>query len=629
MNTPPPLPQPPPINEKAQRSWAKIITWYIFALLVTGALSSVLRGQGLPELPSNIIGIGLFILALTAPLRQSSFLNLPVKLWVRSKPRESKVLWWTGHFLILLLPILRLYQFANPPSDTAWNHLLGFLAQLSSLGLGLLLTGLFFLNDPVVLSCTALSIFGLFILIRRHTRRHGQLPGWIYAVVLFGLFTGNATLDINPNLFMGQIAIIFFFAGNRRRGREGTPLALGGIYLLGTALIVFYLEQRAVGHAASSAAILFVVAASYIYSGFRIHSPERKLTWLLLCVAATQVFASIQPLLLGAAANPTLVSTSSAYGYCEDTRDGTVWMTFPSCSAFPKHRVEQLAHEQCRAGTVQQFDLRQNHPSTLIKHAPFSPDYFGRLEQPVCLDDRIMVGMTDVVVSGQKLTGSTLSIAKTNGELLQRHHYATEVGHTLASATWSPWIYAVDEFSSMAQRYSPNTGKVEAFATTLDNASLTLDGQPFSDNRHSLFISEHYFGDEVVEFDLAHGDEKARYLHNNGGTWATTVDDATARLFVSGMWSLDVYDLRTGTHIKRYRTGFGSRAVMPSPENQRIYLPCTIEGTIRVFDRRDLEELETVPVGLGIRNLFINPATRGLVGATTNGTFLWNVDDLP
>lgn len=629
MNTPPPLPNTPRKPRGPRRSWLKIVVWYAVALLLTGTLSSLLRERGLSSLVSNIIGMTLFVWGLTAPHRQSTFLNLPQKFWNQSSTTLTGKIWWAAILVLTALPILRLYQFANPPSDTPLNHGLGFLAQLSSLSLGLLIAGLQLMADPLILVCTALPLMLLFFLVRRQNQRNGQLPRWLYAFLMLGLLVANATLDMNPDLFLCQCVITICFIGNARGTKHGPTLALRGFYLLGAIGTIVYLEHRNIGHAASTAGILFIICTSFILSGIRTQVLERKVTWVFISIAVAQVFASVQPLLMQPAGSPTHLSSSSAYGYCEDTLNNHVWMTFPQCSAFPRHRIDKLAHEQCRAGTLQSFDFDQDPPVLHTKHAPFSPNFFGRLEQPVCLDNHIIVGMTDVVIGESKHGGSTMTIDKSNGLVTQSHIFNSNAGHTIAWDTWSKRLFAVDEFSSLVQSYSPSLDRISTFAESLVNPSLTLDGEPLSHNRQSIFISEHYFGDEVVEFSLEDGKEKSRYLHNNGGGWATTVDDNAALLFVSGMWSLDIFDLRTGSHLKRHRTGFGTRAAMVSAFQQRVYLPCTLSGTIRIFDRVTLQQKETLPVGLGVRNLHLMPNETQIIGTNSNGTHVWRSENLP
>jgi hypothetical protein len=629
VNTPPPLPSPTQKPAAARRSWVKIFGWYLMTLLLTGTLSSLLRERGMSSLPSNIIGMTLFIWGLAAPHRQSTFLNLPQRIWLQSTNTFARKLWWLSITILAALPLLRLYQFANPPSDTAFNHGLGFVAQLSSLSLGLLIAGIQLLADPVVLLITAVSITLLLLLIRRQNQRNGQLPAWSYGILILGLLAANATLDMNPDLFLTQCVITFCFLGNARGTKHGPALALRGIYLIGGICSIVYLEHQNTGHAASAAGVCFLVFASFIASGIRTQVLERKVTWIFLSAAITQVFASMQPLLFTPAGSPYLLSSSAAYGYCEDPASNHVWMTFPRCSAFPRHRNEALAHEQCRGGTLEAFDFNDSPPTLYAKHAPFSPNFFGRLEQPICLEESIIVGMTDVMLDAKKHGGSTMVVKKLSGEVSNKHVFSSNVGHTVAWDNWSRRLFAVDEFSSLAQFYSPATHQVERFGQSLDNESLTLDGRPLSQNRQSIFISEHYFGDEVIEFNLEDGDERSRYLHNNGGGWAATVDDNAALLFISGMWSLDVFDLRSGAHLKRHRTGFGARAAMVSATQERVYLPCTLSGTIRVFDRQTLKLVKAVPVGLGIRNLHLTQNETELLGSNSGGTLLWDLNQLP
>ena len=130
----------------------------------------------------------------------------------------------------------------------------------------------------------------------------------------------------------------------------------------------------------------------------------------------------------------------------------------------------------------------------------------------------------------------------------------------------------------------------------------------------------------MIELRLSDGEEKHRYLHNNGGGWAVTVDDSSALLYVTGMWSLDIFDLRTGEHLKRHRTGFGARAPVISNMHAQVLIPMTLEGTIRTYNR-DTLELEAIhPVGLGVRNLFVSDDQSLLLGTNANGTYYWPTD---
>ncbi len=627
MNRPPPLPQAPKPPAQAKRSWFRISLWYTITLVLTGSLSTFLHSQGMAKSITNVIGMSLFLWALCAPWRQTDRWNVPGHWWHKKPMRLSRQVWWLGLFLTAAFPLLRLYQFSSPPSDTAVNAALSYISQLSAFSLGLVITGLQLLSDPIILLASSLVVGALFLLGRRQHTQNGQLPTWFYSLAILGLMITNPVLDMHPDLFVAQVLIIGLTLANSRGNKQGPALALRGFYLVATVFLLLFLERQSHGHILPIVGIVFTIYASYIFSGIRAQRIERKLSWVLVGVAVTQTIASVAPSLTGPAGSPYKISDSAAYGYCTayDSQH-TVWMTFPECSAFPQHREPNLAHESCRAGTVQAFDLQSDDPIIKHKHAPFSPDYFGRLEKPICLENGLVIGMTDVVIGGDKHGGSTLRIEKQNGHVSQEHLLGTNAGHTLAFDPIRNWIYAVDEFSNTVQRFSTESQQVEPFGPHLENQSLTIDGQPISQNRNSIFISEHYFGKEVIELSLKDGQEKMRYLHNNGGGWAATVDDSDAKLYVTGMWSLDVFDLRTGQHLKRHRTGFGARAPVVSKLHGHIFIPMTLEGTIRAYDRTTLARTETYPVGLGVRNLFVTGDEQRLLGTNTSGTYYWFID---
>ena len=358
MNTPPPLPQAPKKTVESQRSWFKIATWCLAALLLTGSLSSYLRSLGVPRLGSNILGIGLFLWSLSVPRKGSNILSIPGHWWDKKPARLSHRIWWFGLALVPTFPLLRLYQFSSPPADTALNYALGFTSQLSALTLGLLIAFLQLLSDAVLLIPVSGIIIALYVIGRRQYTQNGQLPVWFYALATTALILANAVLDMNPEFFVAQLLIIVFTMANARGHKQGPELALRGFYLFATLSVLVLLAQRSHGHTLVVIALAFTIFTSYVFSGIRTQLIERKLTWVLIGLAISQIAASMAPLFVGSSTSPKRLSQSTAYGYCTDAQNSSqIWLTFPACSAFPRHRNAALAHEDCRAGTIQAFDF--------------------------------------------------------------------------------------------------------------------------------------------------------------------------------------------------------------------------------------------------------------------------------
>lgn len=574
--------------------------------------------------------MGLFALGLAIPIwKRDQFSRVEFSFFTLWDRPGTGAMWRLGFFLVLGLPFLRLYHFANPPADSIIQSALGFVAQLSSLCLGLIIHALYLQGEPIILAGTSVVLLGTAFLILKQRKQTGALPAAFYAIALTCLILGNATLDLNPNLFIAQCLLTAATSLCASSMARRSSLPRIAFFLSIFALVLWELTGHSLGFGTTLGACGYTVVCWMVLAGDRIKHRYREITWILAAMAATQILTATAPWVAGPWGSPAKLSTSAAYGYCTDPQTSLTWITFPRCSAFPTRLDPFRAHESCSLGTVEAFDLNFSRTEKTHTVSPFDPENYGRLEQPICLPEQLVVGMTDVVAGPEKRTGSTLTLSTASGNVEYRHGFNATVGHTLGKSPISSWVYAVDEFAGDMKRLNFRTRQTETFGAALTHPSLTLDGDPFCESRQSVLVAEHYFGDEILELRLEDGSVKSRYVHHNGGAWGVTVDEHKARVYVTGMWTLDVFDLRTGEHIKRHRTGFGARAVTIDRLKNELLLPCTLSGYIRRFDRKSLEQKPALPVGLGIRNLHITPATHRLVGSTTQGTFVWEVQREP
>jgi hypothetical protein len=102
------------------------------------------------------------------------------------------------------------------------------------------------------------------------------------------------------------------------------------------------------------------------------------------------------------------------------------------------------------------------------------------------------------------------------------------------------------------------------------------------------------------------------------------VDEDLDRLWVVGVWGMEIFDLETGRLLRRRRLGLLSRSPAIDREHDIVYVASTTEGKIRLFDRRTLELLGVLPVGHGPRIPHFSEAQRRLFSSSSAAHFFWD-----
>ena len=100
------------------------------------------------------------------------------------------------------------------------------------------------------------------------------------------------------------------------------------------------------------------------------------------------------------------------------------------------------------------------------------------------------------------------------------------------------------------------------------------------------------------------------------------------RIYVTGLWGMEVFDLESKALLARKRLGFFSRVPVLDPEHDLLYVPSTVEGRIRVFDRPSLELLGTIPIGYGTRHPHWSPATKRFFASSQRAYHYWDAGEL-
>ena len=121
--------------------------------------------------------------------------------------------------------------------------------------------------------------------------------------------------------------------------------------------------------------------------------------------------------------------------------------------------------------------------------------------------------------------------------------------------------------------------------------SLVVGPQSYHAGRDSLFMTEWFGGTHAYEVDLETRSRRTLYAHRNGGALGITVDETFGRLYVVGVWGMEVFDIATGDVVGRKRLGTLSRSPVIDETRGLLYVASTAEGRIRVFDHASLKQL--------------------------------------
>ncbi len=312
-------------------------------------------------------------------------------------------------------------------------------------------------------------------------------------------------------------------------------------------------------------------------------------------------------------AGGTRLGTDLVYNFCESPARELLAVTVPVCSG--------PGGPQCIRGRIDLFDLNSLDRKGSLR--PFDETFSGRMEQIVCQDDRLLVGMCCAWLDsrGERLTVMSLDW---NGEVLEKSltpdHDTNRV--VLDASRESLWLVG------RAVVHLDGTGARELIAARNPPGIFVVERASASDRRDSVFLGEFIDASSVVELDRLSLEPKREIDTNNGSVVAVTVDDPMDRAWVTGLWGVEVFDLESGERVAAERLGFAIRTPLVDEENGLVYVPSTTSGKIYVLDREDARVLGALAIGFGPRNVFLANRGKWFLASSEHGLWYWEAREL-
>lgn len=447
------------------------------------------------------------------------------------------------------------------------------------------------------------------------------LRPWVHAVVWLGLAFNHYLLDLNPylacTLVIALAAVVAdgVGAGNARRRAILAASSAGGIAWLGFAAETAPETAAAIAYAA--------VAGLVVLRGRRwVGARERGLIVIAAGIAA-QLAAAFLPLALPRHGG-TWAGDGLAYSFCEVPGRSTLFAAVPEAPTMQEWSARSAHGEE---GYVAEYDLENRRPRA--QHRFFSEDFHGRLEFLVCLDDSVQVGMTNVFIDGRREPDHAIAFSVDDPLRFERDVLGGGAGHGIAYDAARDALFYVSERTPVLVRVDRTTGVRRVLRLRDRPFGALVVGQASVDrNRDALYVSEWFQGRSVFEIDLATLTVRRAFAHRNGGAHGVTVDEEMNRLYAVGLWGMEVFDLRTGALVARKRLGMLGRAPAIDAAHGLLYVPTTVEGKIRVFDRRSLEPRGAIPVGYGPRIPYFSAAHGRLFSSSSRAHYSWSGAEL-
>ena len=511
--------------------------------------------------------------------------------------------------LLLLLRVLRYLTTTLPePLDAALGEALVFAWLLFVFPL------LFAVPHLAALLLLLVAAVVRPALVLRREQGRQRLRPWFHAFLWCELALNHYLLDLNPHLALGLAGALLAVEWRSRfdGGRAGAVAVVGAI--AAWALVADTLPSRLAG--LLFAALLALALADRRVLGLR----ERRLAVVAAGVGC-QVLAAVLPLLVPLHGG-TLLGRGLAYSFCESPAAGRLYAAVPEAPTM----LPWSFGPHGRGGFVASHRL----PDLALEERLrlFSDDFHGRLEWLTCLPDRVFVGMTNTTWQGETRQDHALSFAVADPSDVDRDAAADGVGHGIVHDPKRGALYFVSENRPDVVRLDLASGEREAVLPELARhrrfPSFTVGPRSFHAGRDSFFLSEWFGGRQTHEVHLASERRRGSYDHRNGGALGTTVDEAWGRLFVVGLWGMEVFDIASGEVIERVRLGTLPRSPAIDEERGLVYVASTATGEIRVFDRASLAPLGAIAVGYGARIPHFSTAADRLLAGSAFAYYAWD-----
>jgi len=446
------------------------------------------------------------------------------------------------------------------------------------------------------------------------------LRPWAHAVLWLECSLNHYLFDLSP--YLALLIVVGFVALERGRHR-GAGGRRARFLDAGVALALVLLFAFSDTWADATAIVLFaLVLGALLGPGSRLFGSRERRLLVLALGASCQLLASGLPLALPLHRG-TKLGPGMAYSFCEAPHRRALYAAVPDA---PTMVPWSLGRPHGIDGYVAEYQTPELSP--VAHHRFFSEEFYGRLEWLLCLDDTVQVGMTNALFRGRRDQDHAMEFSISDPRSFVPDLLQGGVGHGIAHDARRDVLYYVSENKPTILRYVRSTGERETLAVEgLQNKpflSLIVGPSSIHRRRDSLFLTEWFNGTAAYELDLETREIVRLFPHRDGGALGITVDEDLDRLWVVGVWGMEIFDLQTGRLLRRRRLGLLSRSPAIDREHDIVYVPSTTEGKIRLFDRRTLELLGVLPVGHGPRIPYYSETQQRLFSSSSAAHFFWD-----
>jgi hypothetical protein len=286
----------------------------------------------------------------------------------------------------------------------------------------------------------------------------------------------------------------------------------------------------------------------------------------------------------------------------------------------------------CDEGYIAEHDTRDL--TRQVEHHFFSPAFKGRLIHLLCLEETVQVGMSRSHIDRGGERENVLEFRAEKPAEFQRSLYEASGGSRMAYDRRHHAIFYTSEWSSRIFRLDRTTGRV---TDSVSDAIYGRNRQPFGshivvngslhEGRDSVFFIQWLSGSKIFEVDRSTLELVREYDAHHGGNHGIVVDDELDRIWITGIWGMDVLEAGTGRLLSRTRLGLGPRIPVIDRRNDIVYVPNS-SGRLWALDRRTFEVLGSLLVGGGSRDPYVSLDGGRLYAGAQRGYFYWDTEKL-
>ena len=392
---------------------------------------------------------------------------------------------------------------------------------------------------------------------------------------------------------------------------------------------------------ATAVAVWTVCVTLIVWLGTRVLRPAAALfTGVLLLPVGVLIFPILFAGVIPGALRPlahVMESQGYAYNYCEFPERHRLFLSVPSCA------TGKL--EGCERAYVAEYDTEDFSKRTV--HQFFDASFTGGLRELLCVGDVVQVTMNLARLDGVLYLSNVMEFDAGDPSRFRRTIYAPDVlarhtpdllGHRYAydrkrdavlySSEWSNTVFRLDRKTGMLDERAGDRLPPKPFQGVLRAFGLFISTAAIHEGRDSLFLSQWADGSDIYEMDLGTLALKSVLTTHDTGSFGTTVDEKYDRLIASGLWGINVFDLKTGALLLRERLGPGVRDAQLDDRHDLVYLGTTLGGSVWVLDRATLATLGRLPTGVGGRRPYVSADGRWLFVTDQHYTYRYDTDDV-